>query len=100
MLFEACPVLNQWSHDHEQAFNKFLQYKTRVPVCGAIMLNDAMDKVFPFFIFILWVLINPHTVCACQRMEIIIWLGLSKRQNKRNRTPAHLRNTRGIRLSP
>jgi mRNA-decapping enzyme subunit 2 len=49
MLFEACPVLYQWSHDHEQAFNKFLQYKTRVPVCGAIMLNDAMDKVFPVF---------------------------------------------------
>ena len=49
MLFEACPVLNQWSHDHEQAFNKFLQYKTRVPVCGAIMLNDAMDKVSPVF---------------------------------------------------
>jgi mRNA-decapping enzyme subunit 2 len=44
MLFEACPVLYQWSHDHEQAFNKFLQYKTRVPVCGAIMLNDSMDK--------------------------------------------------------
>ena len=52
MLFEACPVLYQWSHDHEQAFNKFLQYKTRVPVCGAIMLNDAMDKVFPVFYFV------------------------------------------------
>ena len=50
MLFEACPVLYQWSHDHEQAFNKFLQYKTRVPVCGAIMLNDAMDKVLSSFL--------------------------------------------------
>jgi len=45
MLFHACPLLQQWSHDHEEAFKNFMQYKTRVPVCGAIMLNDAMDKV-------------------------------------------------------
>ncbi|KAF9526492.1 Dcp2, box A domain-containing protein [Crepidotus variabilis] len=44
MLFHACPLLHQWSHDHEEAFKNFMQYKTRVPVCGAIMLNDAMDK--------------------------------------------------------
>jgi mRNA-decapping enzyme subunit 2 len=45
MLFHACPLLHQWSHDHEQAFNTFMQYKTRVPVCGAIMLNDTWEKV-------------------------------------------------------
>lgn len=28
-----------------QAFDDFLQYKSRVPVRGAIMLNDAMDSV-------------------------------------------------------
>jgi mRNA-decapping enzyme subunit 2 len=44
MLFHACPLLHEWSHDHEQAFNKFMQYKTRVPVCGAIMLNDTWEK--------------------------------------------------------
>ncbi|KAF5370200.1 hypothetical protein D9615_010090 [Tricholomella constricta] len=44
MLFHACPLLHQWSHDHEQAFNNFMQYKTRVPVCGAIMLNDTWEK--------------------------------------------------------
>ncbi|KXN90034.1 mRNA decapping complex subunit 2 [Leucoagaricus sp. SymC.cos] len=44
MLFHACPLLHQWSNDHENAFNTFMQYKTRVPVCGAIMLNDAWDK--------------------------------------------------------
>ncbi|KAF8168107.1 Dcp2, box A domain-containing protein [Crassisporium funariophilum] len=44
MLFHACPLLQQWSHDHEQAFNQFMAYKTRVPVCGAIMLNDTMEK--------------------------------------------------------
>jgi hypothetical protein len=46
MLFQACPLLHQWSHDHEQAFNTFMQYKTRVPVCGAIMLNDTWEKVW------------------------------------------------------
>ena len=45
MLFQACPLLNQWSADHEQAFTTFMQYKTRVPVYGAIMLNDTWDKV-------------------------------------------------------
>jgi mRNA-decapping enzyme subunit 2 len=44
MLFHACPLLHQWSHDHEQAFNTFMHYKTRVPVCGAIMLNDTWEK--------------------------------------------------------
>ncbi|KAG0708867.1 DCP2-domain-containing protein [Suillus ampliporus] len=44
MLFQACPLLHQWSHDHEQAFNTFMQYKTRVPVCGAIMLNATWEK--------------------------------------------------------
>lgn len=44
LLFRACPMLKQWGHDHELAFTNFMQYKTRVPVCGAIMLNEAMDK--------------------------------------------------------
>ncbi|EJD47797.1 DCP2-domain-containing protein [Auricularia subglabra TFB-10046 SS5] len=44
MLFRSCPILKQWSHDHEVAFDNFMQYKTRVPVCGAIMLNEALDK--------------------------------------------------------
>jgi hypothetical protein len=52
MLFHACPLLRQWSNDHEHAFNTFMQYKTRVPVCGAIMLNEAWDKVLNEFIFL------------------------------------------------
>ncbi|TFK57069.1 DCP2-domain-containing protein [Heliocybe sulcata] len=44
LLFQACPLLRQWSHDHEQAFTNFMQYKTRVPVCGAIMLNETWEK--------------------------------------------------------
>lgn len=45
IFFRACPVLHQWSSDFEIAFNNFMQYKTRVPVCGAIMLNDTWEKV-------------------------------------------------------
>ncbi|EDR14983.1 uncharacterized protein LACBIDRAFT_300645 [Laccaria bicolor S238N-H82] len=44
MLFHACPLLHQWSDDHERAFTTFMQYKTRVPVCGAIMLNSTWEK--------------------------------------------------------
>jgi 8-oxo-dGTP pyrophosphatase MutT (NUDIX family) len=37
-------MLHQWSHSHETAFNQFMAYKTRVPVCGAIMLNSSMTS--------------------------------------------------------
>jgi mRNA-decapping enzyme subunit 2 len=45
IFFRACPVLHRWSSNFEIAFNNFMQYKTRVPVCGAIMLNDTWEKV-------------------------------------------------------
>lgn len=44
-LFHVCPLLRHWGDDHEQTFQNFLAYKTRVPVCGAIMLNHTWDKV-------------------------------------------------------
>ncbi|KAI0692759.1 DCP2-domain-containing protein [Cytidiella melzeri] len=43
-LFHVCPLLSHWGNDHEQTFQSFLAYKTRVPVCGAILLNDKWDK--------------------------------------------------------
>ncbi|KAG8951572.1 mRNA-decapping enzyme subunit 2 [Tulasnella sp. 424] len=43
-LFAACPLLQRWSHRHEEAFNDFVKYKTSVPVCGAILLNSTWDK--------------------------------------------------------
>ncbi|KAF8321254.1 DCP2-domain-containing protein [Clavulina sp. PMI_390] len=43
-LFEACPLLQHWSKDHDQAFQDFLAYKTSVPVCGVIMLNSSYTK--------------------------------------------------------
>ncbi|EAU93101.2 DCP2 [Coprinopsis cinerea okayama7 len=42
MMFTHCPILQHWNH--EEAFEKFMAYKTKVPVCGAIMLNSTWDK--------------------------------------------------------
>ncbi|KAJ3172932.1 mRNA-decapping enzyme subunit 2 [Geranomyces variabilis] len=44
-FFRHCPLLHRWAHDHEKAFQNFMEYKVRVPVCGAIILNERMDKV-------------------------------------------------------
>lgn len=44
-LFHVCPLLSHWGNEHEQTFQSFMAYKTRVPVCGAIMLNETGDKV-------------------------------------------------------
>jgi mRNA-decapping enzyme subunit 2 len=45
MLWSAVPLLNEWHEMHEEAFDQFMAYKAFVPVCGAIILNDACDKV-------------------------------------------------------
>ncbi|TPX61252.1 hypothetical protein SpCBS45565_g07310 [Spizellomyces sp. 'palustris'] len=44
-FFRHCPLLHRWAHDHETAFQNFMEYKVRVPVCGAIILNERLDKV-------------------------------------------------------
>ncbi|KAI9718371.1 MAG: hypothetical protein M1812_004092 [Candelaria pacifica] len=45
-IFQHCPLLSEFStYHHSTAFSEFLAYKTRVPVRGAIMLNEAMDEV-------------------------------------------------------
>ncbi|KAG0328342.1 mRNA-decapping enzyme subunit 2 [Dissophora globulifera] len=43
-FFQHCPLLHEWANEHETAFANFMEYKIRVPVCGAIILNEAMDK--------------------------------------------------------
>ncbi|TDZ30350.1 mRNA decapping complex subunit 2 [Colletotrichum spinosum] len=44
-IFQHCPLLTNFSvENHTKAFEEFLQYKTRVPVRGAILLNEAMDS--------------------------------------------------------
>lgn len=43
-IFQHCPLLASFSvENHTRAFEEFLQYKTRVPVRGAILLNHDMD---------------------------------------------------------
>jgi mRNA-decapping enzyme subunit 2 len=43
-IFRHCPLLAPFSEEnHMRAFDEFMQYKTRVPVRGAILLNEAMD---------------------------------------------------------
>ncbi|KAL8730351.1 MAG: hypothetical protein Q9166_004116 [cf. Caloplaca sp. 2 TL-2023] len=45
-IFQHCPLLSEFSpYHHATAFEEFLAYKTRVPVRGAIMLNEDMDQV-------------------------------------------------------
>ncbi len=44
-IFQHCPLFSQWSAEHyTTAFAEFMAYKSRVPVRGAILLNDAMDE--------------------------------------------------------
>jgi 8-oxo-dGTP pyrophosphatase MutT (NUDIX family) len=44
-IFLHCPLLQGFTGGrHMQAFEQFLDYKQRIPVRGAIMLNDAMDS--------------------------------------------------------
>ncbi|RTE72860.1 hypothetical protein BHE90_012729 [Fusarium euwallaceae] len=44
-IFQHCPLLANFSvENHTKAFEEFLEYKTRVPVRGAILLNEAMDS--------------------------------------------------------
>ncbi|KAJ3134883.1 mRNA-decapping enzyme subunit 2 [Physocladia obscura] len=44
-FFTECPLLVNWAGAHEQAFTTFMEYKVRVPVCGAIIINELFDKV-------------------------------------------------------
>jgi hypothetical protein len=43
LMFQHCPLFSAYSEElHTQAYEQFLAYKTRVPVRGAIMLNQDM----------------------------------------------------------
>ncbi|KAJ3497485.1 hypothetical protein NLG97_g1867 [Lecanicillium saksenae] len=45
-IFQHCPLLASFPvENHMAAFEHFLQYKTRIPVRGAILLNHDMDSV-------------------------------------------------------
>jgi len=45
LIFQHCPLFSAYSAElHAQAYDQFLAYKIRVPVRGAIMLNQDMTK--------------------------------------------------------
>lgn len=45
LMFQHCPLSSGYSEaHHEEAYANFLEYKTRVPVRGAIMLNQDMTQ--------------------------------------------------------
>jgi mRNA-decapping enzyme subunit 2 len=46
LIFRHCPILSGFQPwQHVAAYEEFLSYKNRVPVRGAIMLNEEMDQV-------------------------------------------------------
>ncbi|KAF2204138.1 hypothetical protein GQ43DRAFT_478455 [Delitschia confertaspora ATCC 74209] len=45
LIFQHCPLFSNFTEQHRmQAYSEFLAYKTRVPVRGAILLNEEMDQ--------------------------------------------------------
>ncbi|PVU91445.1 hypothetical protein BB559_004135 [Furculomyces boomerangus] len=44
-MLKHCPLLSQWSMNPDQVYQSFLKYKFKVPVCGAIILNEHLNKV-------------------------------------------------------
>ncbi|EMR10327.1 hypothetical protein PNEG_01583 [Pneumocystis murina B123] len=43
-LFAHCPLLWKWNKEYEKAYDNFLKYKIRVPVRGAILLNETCEE--------------------------------------------------------
>lgn len=43
-IFKHCPLLAPFADHHMKAFEEFMEYKQRIPVRGAILLNEAMDS--------------------------------------------------------
>jgi hypothetical protein len=85
MFFHACPLLERWRGDHDGAFDHFMRYKTRVPVCGAIMLNDAWDKVK--ILLFSYECISSGCVIggAGERLEVFFGMGFPKREDQPER---------------
>jgi len=46
-MFQRCPLLTDFivEENVEEIYKRFVAYKMNVPVCGAIILNDQLDKV-------------------------------------------------------
>ena len=96
-LFHACPLLAHLADDHDKSFSSFMKYKTRVPVCGAIMLNDAWDKVVSLSCGNeLNAYVRATAVRTGQGLEILSRMGFSKREDQRARAKASMCYPRGV----
>ncbi|GAA6051562.1 hypothetical protein JCM3770_003473 [Rhodotorula araucariae] len=45
LMFKSCPLLHDLVPQHARIWTSFMQYKERVPVCGAVLINEYWDKV-------------------------------------------------------
>ncbi|GAA5905924.1 hypothetical protein JCM6882_009071 [Rhodosporidiobolus microsporus] len=45
LMFKSCPLLHDLLPSHGKIWTSFMAYKERVPVCGAVMINEFWDKV-------------------------------------------------------
>ena len=43
-MFNHVPILKPFANRFDVIFQKFLDYKYRVPVCGAVLLTPGLDK--------------------------------------------------------
>jgi mRNA-decapping enzyme subunit 2 len=73
-----------------------MRYKTRVPVCGAIMLNDTWDKV-KIHIVLLWIhQLRPRgSGGAGERLEVFFGMGFPKREDQSERASSWVCRARG-----
>ena len=94
-LFHVCPLLKHWGDDHEQTFQNFLNYKTRVPVCGAIMLNETWDKVRGHHVGLSAESDGTPVGSSCQGLEVHISLELAEREDQRAGAATQMRCARG-----
>lgn len=54
LIFKSCPLLHDLLPSHGKIWTSFMAYKERVPVCGAVMINEWWDKVRRAFHFLPW----------------------------------------------
>mgnify|MGYP007061227092 CR=1 FL=1 len=97
-MFEHCPLLQPYLQNNsiDEIFDIFRQYKTKVPVCGAILLNPGLDKVRGSDRFSMLLMDDPNTsVSVGEGLAFSIKLGISKRKNKRERARNRMCKERG-----
>lgn len=45
LFFASCPTLKQFYPNREFVYSEFLKYKVRVPVCGAIIVDESLSNI-------------------------------------------------------